>query len=370
MKVYQCIHQYGPHIRYFEERYKPKENKLSFNEWRNLLIQDGFASCNILQPAIEGKTQEVFYTMWDYEDLQLRWALENGLKTKNLDEIKLAQIEEFNPDIFYNISPYYDNEFVQKLLHKKLTKICWDSLITRRPSLHEKYDIRFSLFEPFVKYWNQHNYKSFILSPAFDNSWNDLNRMQKDIDILFYGQFQNYFFSDRNNTIIELAKWAKQKGYVFNFHFQLPNTKKPLVNIKRLRKLTKWMPVAPKIITENALKPIYGRQLYDSIARSRIVINGFGNFNGLYKENMRNYESIGCGAFLISEDGIYPDHYIPNKDFLTYRNTSELFEKIENFLTLPDKGLQWTENTRDKLKNIYSKENQWKKFLEAVNSVS
>ncbi len=369
MKVYQCFHKYSPHINYFEERYKPRENNLSFDEWRNLLISDGFASCNILQPAIEGKSEEVFYTMWDYTALQVKWAEEKGLKTKDLDEIKLAQLEEFKPDVFYNVSPYYDNEFIKKVLHKKMTKICWDSIITNRPSFHEHYDLRFSLFEPFVKYWNQHGFHSFILSPAIENSWNELNLKQKEIDILFYGQYQNYFFSDRNDTLYELAKWAKQKGYTFNFHLQFSKSKKPLINIKGLRRLTKWMPVAPKIITENALLPIYGRQLYETIAKSRIVINGFGNFNGLFKENMRNYESIGCGAFLISEDGIYPNHFVPNKDFLTYRNISELFEKIEHILSLPDQGLQWTENSRNKIKTIYSKEKQWNNFVNAVNSV-
>ena len=369
MKVYQCFHKYSPHINYFEERYKPIENNLSFKEWRNLLIKDGFASCNILQPAIEGKSEEVFYSMWDYENLQFKWASENGLKTRNLDEIKLAQIEEYNPDVFYNFSPYYDGEFIRKIPDNKMIKICWDSIITRRPAFHEKYDFRFSLFEPFVKYWNQHGFKSYILSPAFVNSWNELNRKQKDIDILFYGQFQNYFFSDRNSILVELAKWSKQKGYVFNFHLQLPNSRRPLINKKGLRKWTRWMPVAPKIIMDNSLSPIYGRQLYETIARSRIVINGFGNFNGLYKENMRNYESIGCGAFLISEDGIYPEHFVQNKDFLTYRNTSELFDKIEQILTLQDKGLEWTERSWNKLKKVYSKEKQWNSFVEAVNSI-
>lgn len=369
MKVYQCFHKYAPYISYFEDKYRPKENGYSFDKWRTLLIKDGFASCNVLKPAFEGKTEEIFYTIWDYEALQQQWALENGLKTNNLDEIKLAQIEKFNPDVFYNISPYYDGNFIQKIRHKKnLVKICWDSVITSKPAFHEDYDLRFSLFEPFVKFWNQHGFPSFLFPPAFEDSWDNLGFNDKSIDILFYGQFQEYFFSERNSTLIELAKWAEKRGYKFNFHLQFSRLKKPLINKRILRDWTRWLPVAPPIISKNSLPPIYGRLLYETIAKSRIVVNGFGNFNGLFKENMRNYEATGCGSFLISEDGIYPEGFVPGADFLTYRTNEELFEKIDYVLSLPDKGLQWTLKTREKLKSIYSKEKQWQNFLQAVQS--
>lgn len=369
MKVYQCLHKYDQHIKYFEEKYKHFLHDLSFNEWRNLLIADGFAICNILQPAIKGKSDEVFYTIWDYENLQLKWAEENGLKAKSLDEIKLAQIEEFSPDVFYNMSPYYDGNFAKKILKKNLVKICWDSIISNNPSFHDNYHIRFSLFEPFVKFWNQHGFNSYIFPPAFPDSWEHLNREQKDIDILFYGQYLDYFFSERNKIMKELMIWTKKQGYNFELHIQFPAAKRPLINARGIRRITRWLPVAPKIIRENATSPIYGQHLYEVIARSKIVVNAFTNYNGLYKDNMRNYETIGCGALLISEDGIYPNHFIPNKDFYVYRSTSELFTKIEQILSLPDQGFNLAESTREKLKVIYSKENQWQNFLTVINSL-
>jgi spore maturation protein CgeB len=108
--------------------------------------------------------------------------------------------------------------------------------------------------------------------------------------------------------------------------------------------------------------------LYETIARSKIVINAFTKFNGHYKDNMRNYESIGCGALLIGEDGVYPEHFVPNTDFYTYRSPDELIEKIENVLSMPDQGLEMAIKTREKLKQIYSKENQWISFVNTINS--
>lgn len=370
MKVYQCLHKYNPYIAHFEEKYKPIKNNLSFTEWRNLILNDGYFNSYILQPSTEDHSSEVFFTIWNYEALQYKWADENGLKTNDLDEIKLAQIEAFNPDVFYNLSPNYDNDFIRKIANKKdLIKVCWDSIITNIPSLHEEYDLRFSLFNPFVKYWNQQGYLSFLLSPAFSPEWEELNRKSKDIDILYYGQYTEYFFSKRNKILFDLAKWVNKKDINFRFYLQFASKRKPLIDVWGLRNISRWLPVAPKIIVENALAPIYGKKLYETIARSRIVINGFGNYNGLFKDNLRNYETTGCGAFLIGEDGIYPEHFIPNIDFYTYRSSSELFEKIEKVLSLPDKGLKASETTREKLKSIYSKENQWQSFNNAINSL-
>lgn len=370
MKVFQCFHKYEQYIPYFEERYKPIENCLSFNEWRNLLIKDGYLSSYILQPAIQERVEEVFCTVWNYEALQLKWASENGIKTKNLDEIKLAQLEEFKPEVFYNFSPYYDKGFINKIIDKKdLIKVCWDSIIMTYPSLHKGYDVRLSLFEPYVKYWNQKGLKAVLLPPAFPESWNNLNQKEKDIDILFYGQYGDFFFSERNKMLKNLLKWTKDKGFNFKLHLYGANKKRPLINKRGFRKITNVVPVAPKIITKNGFGPIFGHQLYETIARSKIVVNSFTNYNGLFKDNMRNYETIGCGAFLIGEDGIYPEHFLPNLDFYTYRTTSELFEKIESILNLPDQGLIWSERTRLKLKNLYSKERQWENFTNAISLV-
>ena len=370
MKVYQCIHAYDFYIQAFESKYRIKENNYSFAELRNLLIKDGFASTYILKPAFDGNQKEFFYTLWNYKTLQFKWAEENGLKTTNLDEIRLAQVEEFKPEVFYNFSPNNDSKIRNTILNNKdLIKVVWDSVITPYPPFHENYNLRFTLYEPYMKFWKQHGFNSFLLPPAFPNSWSNLNQTKKDVDILFYGQYIEYFFSERNKILEELVKWSNQKGYKFNLYLQISTQKKPLINIRGFRRFTRWIPIASRTIMKNALPPIYGQYLYEMIARSKIVINAYTNYNGMYKDNMRNYESIGCGAFLISEDGIYPEHIIPNTDFYTYRSKTELFEKIEKVLSLPDQGFEMANKTREKLTKVYSKEVQWNNFMDAVNSL-
>ena len=176
VKVFQCIHKYGPHIPYFERKYDIDKKELSFLELRNLLLQDGYAATYILKPVLDGKHELVFFTLWDYERLQFKWAEEQGLSTKDLDEIKMAQIEAFQPDVFYNHSPRYDGNFINRLNgYKNLKKICWDAIITKYPYLHERYDYRLTLFEPFIDYWRNKGLKTHRLSPAYWSGWENHN---------------------------------------------------------------------------------------------------------------------------------------------------------------------------------------------------
>lgn len=371
MKIFQCIHKYPPHIPIFEKKYRIRERDLSFDELRDLLIQDGYASTYILKPALEKKKEEVFFTLWNYERLQYKWAEENHLQTKDLDEIKLAQIKSFKPDVFYNHSPRNDNNFVEKLAgFEDLKKICWDGIITEYPFIHEKYDARVTLFEPYVKYWKSKGLHASLLSPAYVSSWEKYEQEDRDIDVLFYGQYNEEYFSSRNKIIHELLEWQSAKFYNVKVHLQgIKNRKKPFINIKGLRGFTKWIDPLPKVISEYALGPIYADKLYHTIGNSKIVVNASGNYNGLYKNNMRVYEALGMGALMISEDGIYPDQMVPEKDFLTFRNTDELTEKIEYVLSQPDQGRKMASQGHGKLKKDFSKENQWKQFVEIVNNI-
>lgn len=369
MRVYQCIRAYDPYIPAFESKYKVREKNYSFNELRDLLIMDGFAGLYILKPAFD-KASDFFFTFWNYETLQFKWAEENGLKTKNLDEIRIAQIESFNPEVYYNFSTYYDNKLLQAVLNRNnLLKVCWDATIgSTYPPLHENYNIRATLFEPYFKYWHQHGYNSVLLAPAIPDSWKDLPSVEKDIDILFYGQINEYFFSNRNHILEELLKWNKQKNYNLRIHLQLPRHKRPLINIGRFRNFARWLPPASRQLLKNALPPVYGQDLYNTINRSKVVINTFGNYNGIFKENMRNYECTGIGALLVAEDGIYPEHFIPNTDFFTYRSNSELFKILDQVLSQPELTAEMATKTKMKIQAFYSKQAQWNMFEKAVKS--
>ena len=134
MKVYQCIHKYPLHIPLFEKKYRVNDD-MDFDTLHRLVIEDGYASTYILHPALQGRTDEVFYTIWDYQRLQSLWAREHGLTTNNLDEIKLAQIEDYQPDVFYNLSAFCDGGFISRLNASKsnMKSVYWNGIIEHSP---------------------------------------------------------------------------------------------------------------------------------------------------------------------------------------------------------------------------------------------
>lgn len=370
MKVYQCIHKYGPHIPAFEERNNIPSRDLSFAELRDLLIADGYASTYVLKPALEGRHDEVFFTLWDYKRLQYKWAEENGLETKDLREIKKAQIEAFSPDVFYNHSPRYDDNFVE-CLGDDLIKVCWDAVIKEYPWYHNEYDARVTLFEPYVKYWRSKNMQASLLTPAYVPSWKKYEQPQrdKDIDVLFYGQYTNTFFSERNEIIEQLLEWQKGADYNVHVHLQGLPDKKPLVNVRGLRRLTRWVDQVPNAVREYARGPIYGEDLYRTIGKSKVVVNAFTDYNGLFKDNMRTYEGIGMGALLVGQDGIYPNFIDTQEDVLTYKNKEEMTKKIGYALSHPEKQGEMAHRAHSKMKDQCSKEEQWNQFCSVVESV-
>ena len=367
MKIYQCIHKYPPHIPLFEKKYGiPGRKDITFNELRRLVIDDGYASSYILQPALEENINEVFFTIWDYDRLQHLWAKENGLITRNLTEIKLAQVEEFQPDIIYDFSAWLDRDFVRKLpWNTNYKKLCWDAIIQVKPELFPDYDIRVSLHKPYIDYWLARNKPAFELQAAIPVAWANYCSENREIDILYYGQYFEGMFTQRNYLVNELIQYLQNTDYKVNIHLQYSLQTKSIINIRGLKRL-KRIVYPSKFIRKNTKEPIYGEELYSTIGKSKIVINAYTDFNVNFKSNMRLYEAIGCGAFLISEEGCYPEGFVPEEDFYTYTDSKTLFEQIERVLSDWETHSKIAERTRLKISNLYSKENQWKQFKENV----
>lgn len=77
----------------------------------------------------------------------------------------------------------------------------------------------------------------------------------------------------------------------------------------------------------------WGNELYDIYNNSRIVINRHGEVAEGYSNNMRLFESTGCGALLFTESSKNIDYYFkPNEECITYDNTDDLVQKVQYYL--------------------------------------
>lgn len=368
MKVFQCLHIYPLHIQQFEQQYGVNDD-MDFSTLHKLVLQDGFASTYILAPALEGRMDEVFFTLWNYGRLQRAWARERGLKTTDLDRIKLAQIEEYKPDVFYNMSAFCDGGFIRKLGRTSMKSVYWNGIIEARPRTFTEYDGQLSLHRPYINYWRARGLAACELQPAVPKAWAELSAGDRPIDVLFYGQYSRNFFKGRNRLIKQLLDYGCASSYDVRCHLQLDTSRPTLFRIPGLPWIRIRSPFARRIepfVREHSLPPVYGSKLYHTIAQAKIVINAYTDHNQAFKSNMRLFEAIGLGAFLISEEGNYPDGFRPGKDFYTYRDADGMFRQIELVLRDWPRHATIAERTREKITTIYSKEKQWQVFKSFV----
>ena len=357
MKIYQSIHKYGPHIPAFELRHGITDaTEISFSALQKLVIDDGYASVYRLEPSAEDVNSEVFFTIWNYERLQLIWAKENGIDdSSSMNEIRVAQAKWFNPDVVYDFSGRYRPNFISELKEEgvKATTALWNGVIEQneKPKPVPGYDFYVSLHRPYVRYWQQMGLESFELQPSISSEWLNLAQgTNRTVDILMYGQSLNEYFTERN-AIVRAVLNLKEK-YQVSAKLQIDEDSKAVFG-EQLNDID---------------PPVYSHELYDSIRNSKIVINKCTDNNLSYKSNMRVFEAIGNGALLLAEKGGYPEGLSAGKDYLPYASLPELLDLIDMVLDDWEKWSIFATAASIRLLERFSKERQWNLFFDNVSS--
>jgi Glycosyl transferases group 1 len=85
---------------------------------------------------------------------------------------------------------------------------------------------------------------------------------------------------------------------------------------------------------------VFGRQLYELIGSSKIVLNGAIDMAAADRGNMRCFEAMECGALLLSDEGNYPEGMDGRQTISTYESGIECVARIEDSLN------NWVETKR------------------------
>ena len=369
MKVFQAMHKYIPYIPYFEKKYDV--GSMSFEEHRKTLIEDRFYALHFLQPCLEMKGKG-FYTMWDYEALQHKWAREKGWQEMDLKKILFAQIKEFNPDVFYTTSS--DDFSLKELdanLKESITRVCWSAAPGRKIEVFKNYKTRLTNFPEDVLPKKKVGFRSDLFQPAHDVQMDKYaEKDDRPIDLFFYGQYVKVGFDRRNQQLERLLQFKVENPQLnIEVRLQYREKKQALVNIPYIRRILRKISFPPAIIRKYSRPPIYGLDLYEALGRSKIVFNAGADFSGKYKVNMRNFEALGCGAHLISDEGVYPEGFEAGKHFSTYKNMEDCIIKVKKLLADDSLRLSIAEEGNEMVKIHYTKEKQWEAFQEILASL-
>ncbi len=368
MKVFQITHKYHPYIKYFEQKYGLENKPITFQEHIKLIIKDGYITCHLLEPFFKDSYSS-FYTIYDYEVLQIKWAKESGYESTDLREILKLQIEKEKPDVIYNLSTHFIGKDFFESLSFRPKLICWNADAGSIDKLNFKfYDVLLSSsVRAIEKYDNAR-----LFHPSYEPFMDSFKNKTKQYDLVFYGQYDNGLFKERKEYLDHLVNFCLKKKLSFKFCLMFKETKTPLINRRFLWKLPflqKFDP--PKRISKHFSPPVFGKDIYELISSSKIVFNISGGINefGNYKFNNRIFETLGVGTFMLSDEGTYPEHMESGVHFETYKDLNDLTDKIEYFLSHDEEREAIAEEGNKMIKDFYSKENQWRKFQELINEI-
>jgi hypothetical protein len=184
----------------------------------------------------------------------------------------------------------------------------------------------------------------------------------RPVDVLFVGGYSRHH-STRAKILEQVARLADTRHVVYHLD---PSrfTRIAESQLGRLLPLRKHR--RPETISKIANSPIFGRQLYEVIGRSKIVLSGAVDMAGQDRGNMRCFEAMGCGALLVSDAGCYPDGMKPGVTMETYDSAEQAVGLISKCLESWSISAEMAARGREQVSEIYGKSLQWKQFVDLV----
>lgn len=364
MRVFHFHSCYPEYFDYFGRR-TPAANHCKFDVRLRMLLEDGYNAVHLLQPIYEND-ERVAVTVANDRILQEQWAAERCLRSKDLTEILLAQIENHRSEVVYSLDPIrWDSAFVKRLPGCVKKTICWRSAPIIGADL-SAYQLRVCNFPNFLRTWNTEGLRAEYFSPSVDPFMSQYAGAEdRPIDICFVGSYSKLHLR-RNRLLERMAELSNRFSMVFAL---MHPQHRPLIDLPVLRRIAVQLPYLPKALRKIATTPVFGRDMYALFARSKIVLNAFGEIAGQYRGNMRSFEAMGCGVCMLSEAGIYPPHIEPGVHLETFCDEKEMLRQVERLLSEPQRARETGRRASANLHAHYSKADQWRAFQELVAAI-
>jgi hypothetical protein len=361
VRIFQLHSFYKPYLDSFNCRY-PEARLASYSQRLSLLLGHRFQAAHILMPAYNG-APEFQFTVANDSILQDRWATEKSFPSRSFKSILLAQIEEHRAEVVYSLDSFtYDSSFVRSLPGCVKTSICWLAAPVDRIDL-SGYSVRVCNYPPYLASWQAQGLRCATFSPSHDPAMRAYaNRNDRPIDVSFVGQYTPWH-TERNQLLEAVAELSRK--YFVSFRLMCPRWK-PLAQRRYLNRIPLPIPYLPKRLRSVSGPAVFGLDMYEVYSQSKIVFNAAIDMSREHKVNMRCIEALGCGACMVSDEGIYVDGMTPGVHFTTYSDAADALAQIEAILSAPDQGRAMASGGRELVETAFSKERQWDVFQQLV----
>lgn len=344
--------------------YRPRLARLTrdchtFDTAISAFLDDRFGAAHFLKPVLD-RDATAFFANGDDEYSQRLWAKEKGVSASaTLADILLTQIEEHRAEVFYNIDPMrYGDDFLARLPGCVKKTIAWRAAPSEGGRFL-KHDLMVNNFPSILEEFQTNGAKTAYFFPAHDPVMDDYAAHEnRDIDLLFVGGYSRYH-RQRGEMLEAIAALSDTAQVVMHLDrsrlTRLAET--PLGWVGPLRKHRR-----PANIRRVARGPVFGRDLLDVISRAKVVVNGAIDMTNAERGNMRVWEAMGCGAALLSDAGLYPEHMHAAEHFEAYSGPEDAVAKARQLLEGGGRRRKMASEGHAMIAAAYSKTKQWEAF--------
>ena len=227
-------------------------------------------------------------------------------------DILAAQIKQFRPDVLLNQDVALSSEFLREM-KPYMRLLVGQHAATRLPDSKDWscYDLAISSFLPTVEFFRQKGVRSELNRLGFEPKvLACLPSENRNLDFTFVGSFHRVHKS-RTEFLETLCV--------------------------RFPQLRIWGPESSSLSSSSAIRQCYagqawGRQMYQVLLRSKIVLNHHGDI-APYANNLRLFEATGTGALLLTDwKENLEEMFKPGEEVATYRTTEECIESMSYYL--------------------------------------
>ena len=312
----------------------------SYNENLKVLFSDKYGWNDIWKDGLERIGNfEVMEVISNCEKLQRKWATENNKNILDSDwmfSIIEFQIQFFEPEVIF-VHGYFilTNEQI-KYLRSKYSCIKfflgYDGIVLNDVVHFSEFDFVLCCMEDSANFYNLHSNKTkgYFFPLAFDSRIvESLKFEEQQIDFTFLGSFvrgEQY----HNQRIEDMVKLI-HKTNIQIYSSGLNEPYEPFRYLQRNRLMKGEFKEFYQVykIGKRIQKPLFGKEMFNKMASSKISFNSHGNNAGAKAANMRLFEATGVGSCLLTDyKENLTDFFEIDKEIVTYKTVNECIEKV------------------------------------------
>lgn len=331
-------------------------------------MQDSFSWADFYADAFQKLGHEAYEIVHNIEPLQQLYAKEHGFSETGL-KLLTKQIQQIKPDILFldtiNVPPEWVNEIrrsetcIKKIgifncspasaSMVELFRTC-DFVITCNETIQDQYKklglnsfhIYHGFGEKLLKQLKKHDKKELILFSGSLFAGADFHDERLQV---LEGFLKNnlplsiYAYVDQSPAWkVEMRKAAYQMAKILK---HIPGN--PLAFSRKIRNMQSTK-LASALKLSSALRsklhsPLFGLDMYQTMADSLVTFNIHGGIAGPYAANMRIFEATGVGSCLLTDSKKDLGNLFEiDKEIVTYSSREECIEKATWLLNNPAKA--------------------------------